>query len=217
MEYNNGMSAEQDLQKHEPLPAAGDQILIGRKEIRKIYRKLSDIIIRDYKDKNPVIIGIAKGAITVVGRIVQRLQDNNFGPFDYDFVGSGRYGAEREGSDELKLTYLPEIDLEGRHVILVDDIIDDGITLARWYNEISKLGPASIEPMAYLMKDKEREVAIPIRDDYIGAVIPDVWVYGSGLDDRYRGRALPDLWFKPSNAAEVLPIEGSSPTEKPTP
>lgn len=158
--------------------------LITEKQIKKRVRELGSRITNDYRGSVPVFIGILKGVLCFLPDL---LRETNLS-VELDFVVISFYhGNKKPGM--LILEREIGMDIEGRHVILVDDILDTGKTLDFLVDHIKKKGAKDISICVLLEKEKEREVNI--RPDYIGFSIPDKFVIGYGLDYQERFRNLP--------------------------
>lgn len=160
-----------------------EKVLISEKELKKRIKELSLEICKDYEDKNPVMLCLLKGSISYF----THLCENMYIPLEYEFLRASSYhGATSTG--EVKLTNMPTVSLENRHVIIVEDIIDTGLTLKTIINCLLKMNPASLKITTLLDKPSGRLEGIDIVPEYVGFVIPDEFVVGFGLDydEQYR-------------------------------
>lgn len=161
------------------------KVLISREELDKRIEEVAKEIEIDYADKMPVMLCLLKGSISYFTRLCENMNI----PMVYEFLRASSYhGATTTG--DVKVTNLPLLDLKGRHVIVVEDIIDTGLTLSCILDVLKKLEPASIEITTLLDKPARRQVdgVIP---KYVGFVIPDEFVLGFGLDWNEQYRNLP--------------------------
>lgn len=163
------------------------KVLIGRDEIRKKVKELAEKISKDYEGKIPVLVGILDGSIVFLSDLIRELKI----PVEIDFVKIKSYTGMESGEPEIKLDI--ERDIEGRDVIIIEDIIDTGATLNFLKNRLLKRRPASLKICAFLDKPERRKVDIIA--DYVGFEIPDVFVVGYGLDVDGRFRELPDIHY----------------------
>lgn len=163
------------------------KVIIPREEIAKRIDELATEVRRDYKDKNPLLIGILKGSFVFLSDLMRSMNI----PVEVDFVRLSSYGAGKENSGKIKLVKDVETPIKGRHVLVVEDIIDRGLTLRFLLDYLSFRKPASLKLCALFDKPSRRKVEVPI--DYVGFTVPDAFVVGYGLDFDEKFRYLPDL------------------------
>ncbi len=158
-----------------------DEILIPGDRLQARIEVLGTEISRDYQGKNPHLICILRGGVMFLTDLMRRITV----PHTIDFMAISSYGAgARESSRQVRLTMDLKDNIQDRHVILVEDIIDSGYTLTSVIQLLSVRKPASLKVCTLLDKAERREVFVPI--DYCGFVIPDKFVFGYGLDlDEY--------------------------------
>lgn len=162
--------------------------LIGRDEIQKRVQEMAREISRAHdKDDQLVVICVLKGAVIFASDLVRHLDL----PLSMDFIAVESYGQSTKSSGIVKITRDTEADFTGRHVLLVEDIVDTGLTLRYLVNHLSGKNPASLEVAVLLDKVSRREV--PVTVTYRGFEIPDAFVVGYGLDFAGRYRNLPDV------------------------
>jgi hypoxanthine phosphoribosyltransferase len=163
------------------------QVLVSRAELSSTVDKLAAAITRDYRDKNPLLLGILKGVFVFMSDLVRRLDF----PLEVEFVRLSSYGSGRETSGEVKIAQGLELDIEGRHVLVVEDIIDTGVTLAFLLDYLKKKKPASLKLCA--LTDKSSRRRVPVKIDYLGLTVPDKFIVGYGIDCDEKYRNLPDI------------------------
>lgn len=162
------------------------KILLSQETIAKRVKELGEEITRDYADKKPVVICMLKGAVYFFADLTKNIKL----PLMLDFA---RLSSYRNGttSGQMELIYDITAEIEGRDVILVEDIVDSGKTLSYFIELLKKRHPASVKICAFLDKKERREVDITA--DYVGFDIPCGFVIGYGLDYAERYRELPFL------------------------
>jgi hypoxanthine phosphoribosyltransferase len=157
-------------------------------EIAAAVDKIAAEVTRDYRDQSPLLLGILKGSFVFLADLIRRLDF----PLEVEFVRLSTYGAGRESSGEIKLMNAVRSKVGGRHVLVVEDIIDTGLTTAFVLGYLARKKPASLRLCALADKPARRRVAIPI--DYRGLTVPDRFVVGYGLDCAEQYRHLPDIY-----------------------
>ena len=162
------------------------KILLSQETIAKRVKELGEEITRDYRDKKPVVICMLKGAVYFFADLTKNIKL----PLMLDFA---RLSSYRNGttSGQMELIYDITAKIEGRDVILVEDIVDSGKTLAYFIELLKKRNPASVKICAFLDKKERREVDINV--DYVGFDIPCGFVIGYGLDYAEQYREFPFL------------------------
>ena len=161
------------------------EVLISNDEIHKRIAEIGADIARDYAGKNPLMIGVLKGACTFLSDLM-RAADIQLG---VEFMAISSYGAEMRTSGEVRILKDLDVAIEGRHILVVEDIVDTGLTLSYLLANLKSRGAASVKLAALLDKYERREKDVPI--DYLGFKIPDRFVVGYGLDFAERYRNLP--------------------------
>jgi len=159
--------------------------LINAEKLQTRIREIGEAITRDYDGKNPHLICVLKGAAMFLGDLMKTIDL----PLTVDFIAVSSYGKEKKSSGEVQVVKDLGESLEGRHVLIVEDILDTGLTLNYLINNFKSRGPASIKIVALLNKPSRRE--IPVEASYVGFDIPDAFVVGYGLDYAERFRNLP--------------------------
>jgi len=150
--------------------------LISAQQIQQRIRELAAEIRRDYADKRPVLVGVLKGAFMFLADLVREL---GF-PVECDFIKISSYGQNTESSGRITLQLDTTIPLAGRHVLVVEDIVDTGLTTAWLMEHLRRKSPASLRVCALLDKPARRQVEVNI--DYVGFRIPNRFVVGYGID-----------------------------------
>ncbi len=161
--------------------------IITAAELNEIVRGLGSRITLDYASKTPVMIGLLKGSFIFMADLVRSITI----PVEVDFIRTSRYGMSDTPSNEAAVTIDTDLDIRGRDVILVDDIIDTGRTVEGVLARLRTMRPASIKLMALLMR-RNAGVECP-KPDYLGTTIGEGFVVGYGLDYKERYRHLPDV------------------------
>jgi hypoxanthine phosphoribosyltransferase len=158
------------------------EVLITTDQLQNRIAQLGAEIARDYAGKNPLLIGVLKGACTFLSDLM-RAADIQLG---IEFMAISSYGASMRTSGEVRILKDLDVAIEGRHILVVEDIVDTGLTLNYLLANLKSRGAASVKLAALLDKFERREKEVPI--DYLGFQIPDKFVVGYGLDyaDRYR-------------------------------
>ena len=162
-----------------------ETILFTEEELKQRVCELSTAITRDYKDKNPIFVGVLKGSFVFMADLVRCVDT----PCTLDFMVVSSYGSGVKTTGAVKINKDLSEDIEGRHVIIVEDILDSGNTLAFLKQYFMAKGAASITIVTLLDKPARREKAI--YPDLAGFTVPDEFVVGYGLDYAQRYRNVP--------------------------
>lgn len=152
------------------------EILITGEQIREKTAELARQITTDYEGKNPLLVCILKGGLMFLADLIRQIRL----PVEIDFMAVSSYGDATESSGVVRILMDLETNIQGRHVLLVEDIIDTGRTLNYIMQNLRTRGPASLKICALLNKPARRELDIPV--EYLGFDIPDRFVVGYGLD-----------------------------------
>ena len=163
------------------------EILLPREKIDQRVRELGAEIAQDYRGRTPHLVGILKGAWVFMADLVRQLDLD----VTVDFLGITSYGAGTNSSGEVKITKDLDVSIEGRDVLIVEDILDTGHTFKFLQEVLSLHQPHSVKLVTLLDKSSRR--IVPVHADYVGFQIPDVFVVGYGLDLNQQYRQLPDL------------------------
>jgi len=159
------------------------EVVLPAAEISRRLDEVAAEIDRDYAGTELLLIGVLKGAIFVMADLVRRLTI----PTAMDFMACSSYGSSTTSSGTVRILKDLDADIADKHVLIIEDIVDSGLTLDYLVKNLRSRKPASLEVAALLTKPSRREVDLPVR--YVGFEIPDVFVVGYGLDfaERYRG------------------------------
>src|SRR5687768_3790164 len=165
-------------------PAIGE-ILVQPDELARRVRQLGEEISRDYADRDLVLIGVLKGAVFFLSDLMRAITV----PCEVDFMAVASYGSATDSSGVVRILKDLDAAIEGRDVLIVEDIVDSGLTLNYLLRNLQARGPATLEVCALLTKPDRRKVDTPTR--YIGFEIPNRFAIGYGLDHVERYRNLP--------------------------
>lgn len=162
-----------------------ERVLITEQELAQRVSELGAQISRDYAGEDLFIVSVLKGSIVFLADLMRRI----FIPHSIDFMATSSYGASTQSSGVVQILKDLEESIEGRHVLIVEDIIDSGHTLAYLRRLILARNPASLRICALLDKKERREADVPV--EYVGFSIPNEFVVGYGLDFNEHYRNLP--------------------------
>jgi len=162
-----------------------DEILIDEARLQARIAELGEELSTDYAGRDILLIGILKGAVFFMADLMRRLRV----PCEIDFMAISSYGAGTDSSGVVRILKDLDINIEDRHVLVVEDIIDSGLTLSYLMRNLEARRPRTLEVCALLTKPERREIDVPVR--YIGFEIPNRFVIGYGLDFAERYRNLP--------------------------
>src|SRR3954462_9444158 len=162
-----------------------DRILISEREIQDMVRKLGERITEDYRGRQLLLVGVLKGAFVLMADLSRSIRL----PLMFDFMAVSSYGAATKTSGVVRILKDLDHEIEGRNVLLVEDIVDSGLTLAYLLKNLRTRRPASLEVCALLHKTAMQKVDVDLR--YVGFEIPPEFVVGYGLDYAERFRNLP--------------------------
>ena len=179
------------------------EVLIPTEKIKERINELGAEIARDYAGRNPLLIGVLKGACLFLSDLM-RVADI---PLNVEFIAISSYGAEMRTSGEVRILKDLDVAIEGRHILVVEDIVDTGLTLSYLLANLKSRGAESVKLAALLDKFERREKEVPI--DYLGFQIPDKFVVGYGLDfaERYRNLPFIAVLKNPQEAQLGLPMK----------
>jgi hypoxanthine phosphoribosyltransferase len=161
------------------------EILVQRDELEHRVRELAEEISRDYEGRSLLLVGVLKGAVFFLSDLMRHLDVN----VEVDFMAVSSYGAQTDSSGVVRILKDLDAPIEGRDVLIVEDIVDSGLTLSYLFRMLRARNPETLEVCALLTKPERREVDMPIR--YVGFEIPNRFAIGYGLDHAERFRNLP--------------------------
>lgn len=161
------------------------KVLISEEELQAKIKELAERIDADYAGRDLLLVGVLKGAVMVMADIARALRL----PVEMDWMAVSSYGAGTRSSGVVRVLKDLDTDIAGRHVLVVEDIIDSGLTLSWLLQNLESRNPASVEVCALLRKPEA--VKVPIKVRYVGFDIPNEFVIGYGLDYAERYRNLP--------------------------
>jgi len=167
------------------LERAVTEVLIGRETLQRRISELGEEISADYTGRDLLLVGVLKGAVFFMADLMRGLTI----PCEIDFMAISSYGDSTDSSGVVRILKDLDINIEGRDVLVVEDIIDSGLTLSYLMRNLEAREPASLEICALLTKPERREIEVPVR--YVGFEIPNRFVIGYGLDFAERYRNLP--------------------------
>ena len=167
------------------LTAAVEEVLIDEETLQGRIAELGREVSDDYRGRDLLLIGVLKGAVFFMADLMRRIEI----PCEVDFMAISSYGAGVDSSGVVRILKDLDVSIEGRNVLVVEDIIDSGLTLSYLLRNLEAREPASLEICALLTKPARREIDIECR--YIGFEIPNRFVIGYGLDFAERYRNLP--------------------------
>jgi hypoxanthine phosphoribosyltransferase len=162
-----------------------ESVLLDEATVQRGVAELAARISEDYRERDVLLVGVLKGAVVLMADLSRALTI----PHEVDFIATSSYGSATESSGVVRLLKDLDREIEGRHVVLVEDIVDTGLTLDYLLATLRPRRPASLEVCALLAKPAELRVEVPVR--YKAFDIPSVFVVGYGLDYAERFRNLP--------------------------
>jgi hypoxanthine phosphoribosyltransferase len=164
------------------------KILISRDEIAKAVDRLAREIKRDYQGKQPLLIGVLKGSFVFMADLIRQLDL----PLELEFIKLSSYGAARESSGKVRVVQGLKTLIKGRDVLVVEDIVDTGITTSFLLDYLKKKKPASLKLCT--LTDKPSRHRVPVSIDYLGFTVPNKFIVGYGIDFDERFRNLPHIY-----------------------
>jgi len=162
-----------------------EKVLVSEEQIQRRLAELAGEIDTDYGGRDLLLVGVLKGAVMVMADLARALHS----PVEMDWMAVSSYGSGTKSSGVVRILKDLDRDITDRHVLIVEDIIDSGLTLSWLMANLSSRGPASVEVCALLRKPDAAQVDVPVR--YVGFDIPNEFVVGYGLDYAERYRDLP--------------------------
>jgi hypoxanthine phosphoribosyltransferase len=167
------------------LEQAVGEVLIDEERLHGRIAELGAEVSSDYRGRDLLLVGVLKGAVFFMADFMRHLTV----PCEIDFMAISSYGAATDSSGVVRILKDLDINIEGRDVLIVEDIIDSGLTLSYLMRNLEAREPASLEVCALMTKPGRREIEVPVR--YVGFEIPNRFVIGYGLDFAERYRNLP--------------------------
>ena len=172
------------LARVSPPPTLGET-LVGEEDLRRRVAELGEQISRDYAGRSLLLVGVLKGAVFFLSDLMRYIDI----PVEVDFMAVASYGSATDSSGVVRILKDLDAAIEGRDVLIVEDIVDSGLTLQYLLRNLGSRNPRSLEVCALLTKPARRKVELPSR--YVGFEIPDRFVVGYGLDYAEQYRNLP--------------------------
>jgi hypoxanthine phosphoribosyltransferase len=166
------------------------RLYIGRNTIQSRIATLGKEIDRDYEGKSPILIGVLNGAFMFTADLMRSISID----CEVDFLKLSSYGAAKVSSGQVHELKRIDARLEGRHVILVEDIVDTGLSMRFILDRMQEYNPASVQTATLLYKAEATVVEVPLQ--YVGFNIPNAFVIGYGLDYGQLARNLPDIYIR---------------------
>ncbi|HUS83044.1 MAG TPA: hypoxanthine phosphoribosyltransferase [Dehalococcoidia bacterium] len=163
--------------------------LISRQTIEQRVRELAEELSRDYQGRSPLFLGVLKGCYIFLADLTRRMAE----PPEIDFIQLSSYGLKgTESAGRVEVCLNPRSELRGRHIVIVEDIVDSGVTLRFLRDYVAQQQPAGIRVCALLVRERTR-AALDDLVDYAGFFVGEGWLVGYGLDLAEKYRHLPDL------------------------
>jgi len=164
-------------------------VLITQDKIKQAVAKLASEVSRDYQGKQPLLIGILKGSFVFMADLIRELDL----PVEVDFVKLSSYGAGTETSGKVKVVQGLNTKIKGRDVLVVEDIVDTGLTVSFLMDYLKKKRPASLR--LCVLTDKPSRHQVPVNIDYLGFNVPNKFIVGYGIDWNEKFRHLQDICY----------------------
>jgi hypoxanthine phosphoribosyltransferase len=161
------------------------EVLYSEEQIQGKIKELGELLSTDYEGKNPLVICVLKGAFIFMADLVKQIRV----PLEIDFMAVSSYGQSTKSSGVVKIIKDLDVPVEGRHILIVEDIIDSGLTLSYLIDVLERRNAKTISVVALFNKPARRTVEL--EPDYAGYVLPDEFVVGYGLDYAEKYRNLP--------------------------
>ena len=163
------------------------RVLFTREELARTVERLASEISRDYLGKEPLLIGVLTGSFIFLADLARHLDF----PLEIDFVGLASYGGGTESSGKIKMERALHTSVKGRDVLVIEDIVDTGLTTSYLLDYLRREKPASLKLCA--LADKPSRRLVPMAIDYLGFTVPNEFLVGYGLDFDQKYRNLPDI------------------------
>lgn len=164
-----------------------EEVLVGRDEIREMVQRLGKMISEDYKGEELILVGVLKGGFVFLADLMREISI----PVDMDLISVSSYGATTKSSGIVRIIKDVDINVSGKHVLIVEDIVDTGLTLKYLKELFNTRGPKSVKICSAFDKPSRRKIDLDI--EYRGIEVPDKFIVGYGLDYSGKYRNLPDV------------------------
>jgi hypoxanthine phosphoribosyltransferase len=161
------------------------EILLTEEQIQQKVKELGQQLSKDYEGRNPLIICVLKGSFVFTGDLIKRMNI----PIEIDFIALSSYGEGTQSSGKVRVMKDLDVSVEGRDVLVVEDIIDSGLTMSYFTDVLKRRDASTVKVVTLLDKPERRKV--DMKADYSGFTIPDAFVVGYGLDYAEKFRNLP--------------------------
>ena len=165
------------------------QVLASREQIEAAVRRLAAEISKDYIDKHPVLIAVLKGSFIFLADLIRLLDF----PMEVEFIKLSSYGRSKESSGKIEVVHGLSSLIKGRDVLVIEDIVDTGLTTSFLLDYLQRKKPASLK--LCVLTDKPARRQVPVTIDYLGLTVPNKFLVGYGLDWNEKFRNLPDICF----------------------
>ncbi len=164
-------------------------VLFNRADIEKTVSRLASEIARDYRDKHPILVGILKGSFMFMADLIRCLDF----PLEVEFIQLSSYGRGTQTSGRVKVLHGLKSPIKDRHILVIEDIIDTGLTTSFLLDYLKRRKPATLRLCCLLDKPARRQV--PVTIDYLGFTVPNKFIVGYGIDFSEKFRNLPEIGF----------------------
>jgi hypoxanthine phosphoribosyltransferase len=164
------------------------KLLFSKKAIAQTVARLAKEISADYANKQVILIGVLKGAFVFLADLIRQLTI----PVEIEFMRIASYGSKKESSGKIIITKDVEISLEGKDILVIEDIVDTGLSLTFLLDHLQAHNPSSLKVCALVDKKSRREVAVEV--DYVGFALDEGFIVGYGIDFNEGYRALPEIF-----------------------
>ena len=164
------------------------RLYLSEETIRDRTKELGEQITTDYRDKNPILIGVLNGAFMFLADLMREIDLE----CEVDFIKLSSYGDEKVSSGKVRELKSIDASLEGRHIIVVEDIVDTGLSMEFMMNRLKDYNPASVEVAVLLHKHEATQVDLNLK--YVAFSVPNLFVIGYGLDYGQLGRNLSEIF-----------------------
>ncbi len=174
-----------------------EEVLFTGEQISQRVKEVAQSIAEDYKGSTPLLVGVLKGAVIFLADLVRHIDI----PIELDFIATSSYGASTQSSGVVRILKDLDVPLQGRDVVIVEDVVDSGLTLTYLRDTLLRRGAKSIRIATAFDKPEGRKV--PIKPDYCGFTVPNKFLVGYGLDFAERYRHLPYVGVLKRSVYEV--------------